>query len=1592
MHNRVIHFINEENLKEYLPTRQLFVENKRPESTYNIVNNQIKNREPILFLGNDVLDMVNQSDGSWKYRLIIIGITRCGSKAALVIDDIKPNFSIEIPPNTDANIFKDELKEILKHERLFVDMKLIKAKPGDTFVLDQKDYIKIKTSTRISMDKCIKFLRANEITYTDRGGVKNIYLNLVFDKAWDYYLKVSRERKIYLCGWNVIENYKIDSSSTLFKNKSNYWVDSVHYVFKISKKNIKNIDEMGIDMMSEEYADLLKDKTIMMNWDLETYSKHSTGNVPDASLVHDKTDILDRIFMASIVFSWTYSNKSMYRVCITDLPSPERDDCLTIQVKDQEQLLLVMAIIIESMSPDYISGFQDMFYDWPFVNNRIVYHKLLEYYQRKLSVIRFRPSDAKYIVPGPYNRDQVKFEAGESMYVNYFKAPGYICLDTRITYMQMYPKTEQSSLNFYLKKFNLGTKEDMPYTTMFQIYRIWRQIKAQEPKIRTFKQLMTYLCKLRELYGENYKPYENIALHNPCPHIDDDHYNINLMTITDIIYLMGGVEYGGATNEGITQVINYCNIDAMKCQELLLQGRVILDKREKGNLSFVGFYETVFKADAMKVRNLLISVGCEEKFNLMFTMKNKPMTKKKYPGAHVVPPKRGLSRDDHLIKKCRRLGIPVEQAIPGPNFNNDLLDNTNDDYINKILSIDENNMKDLPCAGLDFSSLYPSLIMTYNLSPDKAVEDEEMKIQLENMGYELLYVEFHYKEEKEQNNDTNLIKGWFVQHTHPVAIKIKKVIRVAQEKYGEDWVSHINIDFINKCKDALLNTSIDEWHKYGMGLYPYILKQLFDKRKSIKKTMGTYVNALEVFKSLYKIGEQISFDEMINRFDISIANIMEELLIDDNIVNKNNLRLVQGTKQYMLDNMGQFETMEQLYLYTTTRFGYYNSKQNALKVYMNTFYGSMGQDTSPLFKVLCAGAVTCFGIKNIKMVKSYVEKLGYIVNYGDTDSLYISPPHIQFDDIFDLYINRKITKLQYWEELVKISMTSMDKLGILVNNYLMLDNGTLFLSMAYEEVLFPYALLGKKKYIGIKHENIVNFNACREGITLEEFMENKSIFIRGLDIVRRGTSELTKYISYSIFHKAFNVNNTDTFKDIILSELDIASKKDWDINYYIKSAKYKLPKSGKPGNIPVLQFVDRMQHLFDEEKHFGIKPPDVGERFNYIVKKRNPYVVNLRGVESKIKKDKGMGLKYEFVHTLQNQEYQKAYGIIEIDKDYYMKSVIGQLARFIIYHTDYGGKETTVDIPKDVYKKLDEKAYLTAKKKLYDHYMGKYGSKYYKPGKISKKIYNVITSTQSDNLENIFGRAAPLIQNITHVNIDVDKYNICEDGHILDLYNRLISNIEKNCVKNKIVPNVNEMIKKLNMDVYDFYIKLVGTERNEDTFYRSRLKQIKRRYTDLSYKFRNILPLLQKNQFNYITYLENVVNKYKKEKYADMFEKCITSDKDIEYEDEVDDNWFSNLIQYEDSDDNIKYVYEAYDIYVELYSLKLIMVCINDIIVWAIHLKNKGQNNNVKPAFLNDNKNRTDFRKMMEMKFRKKDLDKNKNQSSKTKLFIPNKL
>ncbi|PKY53010.1 DNA/RNA polymerase [Rhizophagus irregularis] len=874
--------------------------------------------------------------------------------AVVNVTGIKPFFDTIVPEEVPLSMFKSKLVRILsntlKNSSKF-GIETISAFSLQGYHTEKKLYIHVWTWNHFDRYNALKAVRGDGISIASDDLTPTYY-----------YRKVAREKRLPLSSWATLSNYY------------HGYIQGDTHLFQVSVNNYNQISED--DYKNPLFSSVLsRDPTLVLTWDIETYSSLGLGNFPTAQ--SDESSV----FMICMSVHWKDDPNPLKQICLVDVETAPDPRWITIVCGDQVNLLKAFALCWKLLSPDIQIGFNDSQYDWRFIVEKAKKLEILEWMYNQMSL---KPSSLEKISKWQYQYNAIKVN-DRDFHSKHLKIPECVAIDVRPCFMKFYPKAEKSIL--------------------------WKALE----------------------------------------------------------------ETNATTVEQMREVAEYCIIDAISCQRLMVKRNAINEYREVASVAFISLYDSHYFAVGMKVRNLLSAEAWREGI-LTSTIPCEQTETGKYPGAYVFPPVKGL----------------------------------------------ENKR---PVTGLDFASLYPSLIMTYNLSPDKIILSREYVDSLKESGKKLHDINFKF--------NSRDILAWSIEHGNQAEMK---------------------------------------------GLYPKVLEGLLIRRNSLKRHLAPLKDKKEELEKEISLAKARGED------------VTDALNLEYSSVSASNLSL--------------------------------DAKQLAIKLYMNTFYGEAGNSGSPFFLRELAGGVTSAGQRNIKLIADLVRSKRFSVKYGDTDSLYLICPEEYFRECDEKYNSGKISKKKYWEEMVEISMEAMSKLRGEVNDFLRRDNGTSYLKMAYEEVLFPVVFTGKKKYYSIPHTSKPNF-------------DNK-LFIRGIEIIKRGQS------------KHFIVENVlkETISDI--SQINL--------NGVIKTAVWKPDKNNKS----VQHFISRMQDRHTREEadakrriKKGLAPepylyeiPEPGERFEYIV------------VENDSAQKVGEKMEYpEVVRRLGKK----------IDISYYLKTVVGLCARFINY-------------------------------------------------------------------------------------------------------------------------------------------------------------------------------------------------------------------------------------------------------------------------------------------------------------------------------------
>ncbi|PKK61378.1 DNA/RNA polymerase [Rhizophagus irregularis] len=821
--------------KKYLtgiPTRDdIVAKNDDPEGSglTAVLEDALSNCQEIPFMAVDIEGSSQKINGKYCYVLRLYSSLINGQKAVVTLFGIRVFFDIRVPDGESPDECEIKVRDILSGNKVeTLKIEHIKAFPFRGYHTEKKPYLRIYISGTGKRKTAMQAIQDNNYETAS-------------DDMYSFYRKVARENGIQLSGWSMLSKYRYKRG-----------IDPLcPHAFYTSKNDFRPVEDLTIISNRFPISALLRDRTLVLTWDIETQSQ-------ELGKFAEVLDLSDNAFMICMTLHWKDDPKPLKQICLVDVETEPDPGWTTIICGNQENLLKAFAICWRAFAPNIHVGFNDSDYDWRFIMERAYHLNMLEWmwermtgkFETKEDILKWKyrgkigaksenvfkrkgkntdeegtvwgsgeeVEEVKEYLGGPI---KIKITAEEDFYSSFLKLPGCVPIDVRVCLKKYFPKAEVEkggSLKFFLKKCGLDTKADMPYDVMWRIYSEAKQ--------------------------------------DPTPSI----------------------------TRKMREVANYCIIDALHCQELLVKLSQINDYREVASIAHVSLFDSHYRANGMKVRNLLGAYAFKRDM-LFSTRVCENIEKGKYPGAYVFPPKKGI--------ETRR-----------------------------------------PVTGLDFASLYPSLIMAYNLSPDKIILTNREADIAESNGNILHKIEFLF-------NNRN-VEAWSVRH---------------------------NNQFEKK------------------GLYPIVLKDLYNKRVELKAhlaPLGKKKRQLEKMISLAKERGKTIPESLISEYSSVCFN-----------------------------------------------HNYSDSKQRALKVYMNTFYGEAGNSKSPIFLRELAGGTTSAG--------------NTILYYGKCD---------------EAFSRKELSKEAYWTEMVEITMNVMKGLRDQVNAYLRIKSGTSCLKMAYEEVLFPVCFAG----------------------------------------------------------------------------------------------------------------------------------------------------------------------------------------------------------------------------------------------------------------------------------------------------------------------------------------------------------------------------------------------------------------------------------------------------------------------------------------------------------------------------------------------------
>ena len=423
------------------------------------------------------------------------------------------------------------------------------------------------------------------------------------------------------------------------------------------------------------------------------------------------------------------------------------------------------------------------------------------------------------------------------------------------------------------------------------------------------------------------------------------------------------------TNEGPAEravIAKYCIQDCNLVHNLLKKIDVVTGFVEMANICSVPIDFLVMRGQGIKLFSF-IAQKCREAKTLI------PVLEKKddggYEGAIVLDPKCGLYLDE-------------------------------------------------PVACVDYSSLYPSSMISENLSHDSKVWTREYDLEGN------LVKETGVKDASGNYVYDNLPEYKYVDVTYDTYEYIRKTEKSAavKTKVGR-----------KECRFA-------QFPDGDLAIMPRILKELLAARKATRasakwKTINT------------SIGEYTGL--VIDKTDDHIT--LKDKNGDIKVIEKQSILSMEDTFTDFMKNV-------------------LDKRQLAIKVTANSLYGQCGAKTSSFYEKDVAASTTAIGRKLLTYGKRIIEEV-----YGDRicDTKYgtvHSHAEYIYGDTDSVFMSFKLTDPETGEKIVgkealKHTIELAKEAGELATKFLKAPH-----DLEYEKTFMPFCLLSKKRYVGMLYE------------------------------------------------------------------------------------------------------------------------------------------------------------------------------------------------------------------------------------------------------------------------------------------------------------------------------------------------------------------------------------------------------------------------------------------------------------------------------------------------------------------------------------------
>jgi DNA polymerase elongation subunit (family B) len=1259
--------------------------------------------------------------------IYLFGVLPCGSRACVILRDIPIYTQVRCRDGDKPDRFASTLKRLYEHEH--------GGKIKCYKIVQEYDYRGWRNSPVPYVEYEFTTLkeRAAFLTWAHKQGEgTDKHLVTAFDdniQIGQHYHVVARDYRFNSSKWNAIAQYAATvrrcpkTGDPLNKDHS---IRNCDYVITCKPSDLRPLeDELYRKYAAPEHPfsnAVERDPTLVMSWDIETHCDDESGGIPDETSEYT-------IFMMCGALFHHHNSKPLLTWCfvIGDCQAREGID-ITVRCRNETDLITGFTDMLGLVRADMYLAFNGCDFDWQLYREKLKRLNLLQHFFERVSCLTAsamgcRNPTAEWIHRTLWRTNvSIKISAGNDRVVKCLATvPGVLDTDAMIMCMREWPRAETGnkfggSLNHYLSVVGLESKYDMPYKRMFRIYeraRMIMRLSAQGSKKKNIRaedtiegSTSTLVCAPNDAHngttngtsnGENKACNPMFTCHCAarCQVCKGNDPHFAILDYDDTTKRRWSkccaCELMQLTSWDMSEVAYYCVIDSIRPQQLYCRITTLTKARDIANLSYVSTHAAFYRAGGMRVRNLIAS-ECR-KYGMAYPgwIPNRDDHEKEhFPGGWVFPPNRGMHSD-----------MPLEVR---------LADGT------------RVTIQPRPIFGDDFASLYPSLQMAYNISPDMVVYTREEADKLTALGYTLHHVgPFEYEVGKDKHGKDNIKmrgEGWFVRHNNVFEFEgehnivcgfVKQVsykcvkctacdaFKAERRLPCKHKLPLLECKECNKCEHEV---PLEDCNKCSKCTHkaPERSERSFsydentDNTEPTKSQVLASVEALEAAE--WEVTRRVSYRNIEGRkrlpnermgifpfvvkkvFDrrVPVKHQLEELgeCIEDLKSSK------EASKVYTINGITRSYTLAELEFLRDRA----TSVSLALKVMCNTFYGESGNFRSSIYELLVAAGTTIAGQGNVKGVADFVTKQDFRVHYGDTDSVYIACGDTYFTEC-DAKHAEALARIN--EQFRGVANVPNPRPGTREAEYKLarvearrvwwteMVKITMRAAQVLTEQIFDYLLASngtlflKMAYEEVCYPTVLcgkkkYFAKAHEKKVNFDITRDKDVFVRGIEVVKQGQSRVAREIGYALMREVLKITNEQSLLTVAENMFREFLLREHKLEDFVIHGAFKPDKK----NMAMHRFHRRMQDIHDRYVREGnlslahlYSPPTPSDKFQYVVVQPKR-AFDITGKKISVGKGDKMEYLTVYKHWAASEER------LDIDMRFYAdKSIAGILARFI---------------------------------------------------------------------------------------------------------------------------------------------------------------------------------------------------------------------------------------------------------------------------------------------------------------------------------------